>query len=129
MLAWMCIHALHVIAFPSGLPPVQSFLGNARRHANRRLPSSHGDVTGGSGVDLILRSQSSASISSAPDSDSQAVVHAAVPSPAIPAARESARIRVIVKGARSYTAAGGWCGMVVRDGVVFIVDFLSSENE
>ncbi len=95
------IHALHAIAFPSGLPPVQGFLGDARRHANRRLPSSRGDVTGGPGVDLILCSQSSASTSSALDSDSQAVVPVAVPSPAIPAVRESARIRV--KGPRNYT--------------------------
>jgi hypothetical protein len=100
------IHALHVIAFPSGLPPVQGYLGNARRHANRRIPGFRGDVTGGPGADLISCSQSSASTSSALDTDSQAVVHVAVQSPVVPAVRKSAR--VTVKGARNYTAAGGW---------------------
>jgi hypothetical protein len=100
------IHALHVIAFPSGLPSGLSLRGYARRTAARRSLSSPEVVGSGHGTDAIFCSQSSASTSLAPASDSQVVVPVTIPSPVVPAVRKSARVPV--NGVRNYTAAGGW---------------------
>ncbi len=100
------IHALHVIAFPSGMPSGLSLRGYARRTAARRSLDSPEFVGNGHGTDTIFCSHSSTSTSFAPASDSQVVVPVAIPSPAVPAVRKSARVPV--NGARNYTAAGGW---------------------
>lgn len=101
------IHALHVTAFPSGVP-LEHSRGNARRLTSRRLPSTFqplGDVLGGPGAEFNFCSQSSTSIPSEAASDSQLGRGSADPLPGAPG-RSSARLQG--KGVRSYTPSGGW---------------------
>jgi hypothetical protein len=96
------IHALHVVAFPSGLPPVQSVRKNARRVALRRPVIGAGaDV---SVADLNFCPQSSSLAPSLSASESLSSVIAA--SPSVARGRSSARLQS--RGTQRYTEAGGW---------------------
>ena len=78
------IHALHVIAFPSGLPSGLSLRGYARRTAARRSLGSPEVVGSGHGTDTIFCSQSSASTASVLVSDSLPTDVTAPLSPVVP---------------------------------------------
>ncbi len=118
-----------MIAFPSGLPPVQSFRRNARRAAPRRPVIEAGaDV---SGADLSFCPQSSSLAPSLSTSDSLSSVIAA--SPSVARGRSSARLQCIDRDTQRYAEAGGWwidkTRFGSRGGAMFCVDFLSSEIE
>ncbi len=100
------INALHVSAFPMGVPSFQRAHKFARRVADRRSPSvALGDTTGVFGGALISCSQSSTSTSSSTPPNLLSVSGNARSS-LVGSGRSSARIRS--QGARNYTLAGGW---------------------
>jgi hypothetical protein len=100
------INALHVSAFPMGVPRLQHAHKLARRVADRRSPGlALGDTGGVLGGALISCSQSSTPIPSDVPPNPPPVggnAHIALGG----SSRSSARIQS--QGARAYTLAGGW---------------------
>ena len=100
------INALHVTAFPMGVPQLQHAHKLARRGAPRRSPSlALGDPAGALGGALISCSQSSTPIPSGLPPNLQSDGENARSSLG-GSGRLSARIQS--QGARNYTSAGGW---------------------